>query len=172
MATNKSSAVNWVPLLNLDLHSVNQIADHVHTSLPERPDVFAEKLSLFPQGCRKLLLDNRSVGYGISHSWVLNSIPPLDEFLVALPPEPQCLYIHDVVVLPEARGHNASGLYVEYIKALAKVMHIQALALVSVYGTDVLWSRFGFQTILNPSLTKKLLTYGATAKYMICNLND
>jgi GNAT superfamily N-acetyltransferase len=101
---------------------------------------------------------------------MLNSIPPLDEFLKALPKNPECVYLHDIVVAPEARGLGAASRYVDYLKQLAYDINIMSLALVSVYGTDVLWSRFGFRTVLNSDLSFKLVSYGATAKYMICDL--
>ncbi len=43
--------------------------------------VFAEKLSLFPSGCHVLVRHEKVIGYGLSHPWILNSIPPLDSFL-------------------------------------------------------------------------------------------
>lgn len=158
----------WQALLLSDLESVNRIADLIHTSLPERPEVFEEKVKLFPNGCRKLVSGHNIVGYGISHPWMLYSIPPLDEFLKSLPTKPQCLYIHDIVVLPEARGTHAASRYVDYIKQLAAAMTISSLALVSVYGTDVLWRRFGFRVVQNPELDRKLVSYGTSAKYMVC----
>ncbi|MBM3879412.1 MAG: GNAT family N-acetyltransferase [Verrucomicrobia bacterium] len=162
----------WVPLLPEDMDSVNSIADAVHTTLPERPEVFMEKRNLFPDGCRKLALNGRTVGYAISHPWMLYSIPPLDDFLETLPTKPDCMYLHDMVVLPEARGAGASGRYMQYIKAVTRSMGIRSIACVSVYGTDVLWSRFGFQVIQTPDLIAKLSTYGATGKYMVCHQNE
>ncbi|MEN6532399.1 MAG: GNAT family N-acetyltransferase [Bryobacteraceae bacterium] len=163
---------DWHPLLIADLDRVNRIADLVHTTLPERPEVFEEKLRLFPSGCRKLISGEIIVGYGISHPWMLFSIPPLDDFLQHLPDKAQCLYIHDVVILPAARGHGAAGHYVDYVKGVARKMGIPALALVSVYGTDRLWSRFGFTVVQDAALDAKLKSYGGTAKYMLCEQND
>jgi hypothetical protein len=158
----------WKPLQVSDLDCLNKIADQIHATLPERPEVFEEKVRLFPAGCRKLVSATHLVGYGISHPWLLYSIPPLDAFLKALPESPQCLYIHDVVVLPVARGHNAAGQYVRYVKELAGDLNISSLALVSVYGTDVLWRRFGFHIVRTPDLDLRLASYGSSAKYMIC----
>lgn len=121
------NTADWHPLLPSDLDSVNRIADLIHTSLPERPEVFEEKVRLFPSGCRKLISGSKIVGYGISHPWTLFSIPPLDEFLKILPQTPQCLYIHDIVVLPEARGSGAAERYVDYVKNLATAMSIRSL---------------------------------------------
>lgn len=167
-----TDAYQWYPLLLSDLDAVNTIANAAHPGLPERPEVFAEKISLFPAGCRKLLLGSEIVGYGLSHPWMLYSIPPLDEFLRTLPQEPQCIYIHDVVVIPRARGHGAARCYVDLTKALARSIGIASLALVSVYGTDVLWSRLGFRVINGSDVNAKLGSYGTTAKYMIMELDD
>jgi hypothetical protein len=157
----------WLPLTIADLPIVDHIADTVHTDLPERTEVFAEKLKLFPQGCFKFVYDNQIAGYGISHPWRLFSIPALDSFLVRCPDDPDCLYIHDVAILKKARGHNASGDYMSIMKLVAKRLSIPNIACVSVYGTDVLWSRFGFEEIRSEDLSEKLVSYGESAKYMV-----
>ncbi len=57
----------------------------IHVDFPERMDVFAEKIRLFPEGCWKRVRKDQIVGYGIAHPWQLFSIPPLDQFLNNLP---------------------------------------------------------------------------------------
>ena len=150
-----------------DLAGVSEIADQIHKTLPERPEVVAEKIRLFPEGCLTLVADGRVVGYGIAHPWLLHSVPPLDEYLGALPAKPECLYIHDVAVLPLARGQGAMVEYVAAIKRLGRQLAINSLALVSVYGTNVLWRHFGFEIVDDPALAPKLASYGASAKYMV-----
>jgi GNAT superfamily N-acetyltransferase len=154
------------------LDTINKIAVQIHSTVQEKPEVFAEKINLFPAGCRALIYENRLVGYGISHLWNLNNIPPLNNFLEKLPENPTCVYIHDVVVLPEMRGQKATDRYIEYIKQLAKENSLKSLALVSLYGTDTFWIKFGFKIHLNKEIENKLLSYGETAKYMICNLDN
>lgn len=161
-----SESAAWYPLLPRHLDRVNEIADSIHTTLPERPEVFEEKCRLFPEGCRVLVCGDRVLGYAVSHPWLLGRIPPLDEFLRALPEKPTCLYLHDIVVLPEARGRQAAGGFVTILEDLARQRSIGHLALVSVYGTDVLWSRHGFEATNEPDLADKLRSYGPTAKYM------
>lgn len=167
MTSGNSIQPQWLPIIDSDLDIINRIADEVHTSLPERPEVFAEKSKLFPAGCRKFVYKGKTVGYGFSHPWSLNSIPPLDTFLENLPEDPECIYIHDVVVLPQARGKGAAAAYISYLEHVASNLGIDTMALVSVYGTDRLWSRFGFRIAHSTEVDKKLSSYGPTAKYMI-----
>ncbi len=158
----------WRPLGRDDLPSVLAIADGVHVGLHERLEVFAEKLSLFPEGCRALADEGLVMGYGFSHPWLMGSIPPLDGFLGGLPPSPQCLHIHDVVVLPQARGRGEAAGYVGYVKGLAARMGITRLALVSVHGSEAFWMRLGFEAaeVGGPGLT----AYGHEAVYMVCRM--
>jgi hypothetical protein len=53
---------SWRPVKPSDLEIINRIADSIHTGLPERPEVFAEKAELFPQGCMLLTDDGTPVG--------------------------------------------------------------------------------------------------------------
>lgn len=154
-------------MLSTDLEFVNETATGIHTHLPERPEVFEEKFNLFPEGCKKLVMNYRIVGYCISHPWILNNIPPLDSFLSKLPEQPNCIYIHDIAILPIARGKSASNLYISELIKIAKSHNINNLALVSVYGTTSLWERHDFQIITDTILEKKAESYGNTAAYMV-----
>jgi GNAT superfamily N-acetyltransferase len=156
----------WRPATAADLDAIERIGNAIHVNLQERPEVFANKLALFPQGCFVLARNGAVTGYGIAHPWTLGSVPPLDTLMAALPPSPDCLYIHDVVVLPAGRGQGAAGLLVDVFEAAARQHALASLALVSVYGTYVFWERYGFQTTPDPELADRLKSYGETARYM------
>jgi len=145
--------------------AVLAIAGRLHPGLPERAEVFAEKLRLFPDGCRKLVSDGKLTGYGLAHPWLLSSAPKLDAFLEALPASPDCLYLHDAAVLPEGRGRGAARAYVQYLEALARSLGLGRLALVSVYGTVPLWEKLGF-TVVSAG-APPTPSYGPSAAYMI-----
>src|SRR6478736_3821857 len=134
---------SWRAATAADLDAVERIGNEIHVNLQERPEVFANKLALFPQGCFVLARNGTVSGYGIAHPWA-----------------PTCLYIHDVVVLPAARGQGAVGVLVDLYEAVARQQALASLALVSVYGTYVLWERFGFQATSELGLTDKLKSYG------------
>lgn len=162
---------HWRQALPSDLPAIASIAAQIHPELPERPEVFAEKLRLYPDGCRVLVAGDAIVGYGIAHPWKLNLVPPLDDFLRELPDDADCLYVHDVVVLPEFRGKQIAGSYVADVAAQARSAGIDSLALVSVYGTTSMWGRFGFRAVApDAALRGKLATYGEAATYMVYTL--
>lgn len=161
------SKPHWRPAHASDLPAISAIATRIHPDLPERPEVFAEKMRLYPAGCRVLVADDDIVGYGLSHPWKQQRIPTLDGFLERLPDDADCLYVHDVAVLPDRRG-GAARTYVATIEDLARSTGIATLALVSVYATRPLWERFGFRPVTaNAELRAKLESYGESATYML-----
>lgn len=162
----------WAKLGAADLKAVISIADFVHRELQERAEVFAEKMSLYSSGAWKLCRGTEIVGYGLFHPWLLHDIPPLDDFLERLPQYPDCLYIHDVAVLPSARGHGSTNQYMDIISQAARNDRLAHLACVSVYGTDALWSRYGFQVVSAITPNAALAKYGPTAKYMTAPLSS
>jgi ribosomal protein S18 acetylase RimI-like enzyme len=164
------SKPHWRPARISDLAAICAIAARIHPDLPERPEVFAEKMRLYPDGCRTLVAGEAIAGYGLSHPWRQNRIPPLDGFLERLPEDADCLYMHDVAVLPDFRG-GAARDYVAAVEELARASHIATLALVSVYATRPLWDRLGFRPVTaDAELRVKLTSYGESATYMLRNL--
>jgi ribosomal protein S18 acetylase RimI-like enzyme len=160
-------APSWRGLRQEDLAAVCRIAGRVHAGLPERREVFEEKLRLFPAGCLALEWRGTPVGYGISHPWRLYEIPPLDAFLEKLPASPDCLYLHDIAVTPAARGGRAAARLVALLCDVARKEGVGRIALASVYGTNGFWRRMGFEEVPGDGLADKLGSYGPGARYMI-----
>ena len=154
-------------MTDLDLPAVQRLADAAHPDLPERPEILCEKLHRFPEGCRVLAPAGAVTGYGFAHPWMLDSIPPLDTPLGALPDRPTCLYLHDIVVAPEARGSGAAAAYVSLLLGLARTRRLAWLALVSVHDTWPMWQRRGFRVVERPGLVAVLQDYGPSARYMV-----
>ncbi len=163
---------HWRPALLSDLPRISTIANLVHLDLPERPEVLEEKIRLFPQGASVLAVGENIAGYGIAHPWKLRDLPRLNAFLGQLPADADCLYIHDVAILPEFRKKLAGRCYIDGVSELATRMNLNSLALVSVYDTSTLWMRLGFKiTAPCAGMTDKLASYGEAARYMIRDLS-
>ncbi|OAF19932.1 GNAT family N-acetyltransferase [Bradyrhizobium neotropicale] len=167
------SKPHWRQARALDLPAISAIAERIHPDLPERPEVLAEKMRLCPDGCLVLATKGEIAGYGLAHPWMQYQIPPLDGVLEKLPGDANCLYVHDVAMLPAYRGGGAARAYVAAIESLARTTGITTLALVSVYGTRSTWKRLGFRAVAADAVLRgKLASYGENATYMLRELAD
>lgn len=155
-----------------DLPSIDAVGDAAHPGLPERPEVMAEKLALWPRGCWVLETQAGDVrGYAISHPWTLFGIPSLDGFLVALPPDADCLYVHDVALAPEARGSGRATDLMTLVGRHARSLAMRHVAGVAVNGSGALWSRMGFEAVPTAALRRSLGAYGHGAEYMLATVD-
>jgi hypothetical protein len=163
--------LNWLPLSENDLANVMRIAQIIHPQLFEQISVFAEKINYCPEACLKWTANQQLYGYGLAHPWQLYSIPKLNHLLSPSFSEMNCIYIHDVAILPSARGFNATEKYINYLKGLAISLQINYLALVSVYATEAFWKRLGFDRQSKQNCAASLTDYGNQACYMINQIN-
>jgi len=162
--SDSGAAFAWRPAHDGDVDAICAIAAQIHPALPERREVFEEKIALFPLGCFIFETGGTATGYALSHPFRLGEAPALDAFLLRLPQTPDCHFIHDVAVLPAARGRLAAPRFLDLAVAVARRQRFGALALISVYGTAPLWRRYGFAEAAGPA---KLASYGGDAHYML-----
>lgn len=148
----------WRPMRPADLDAVRAIADVVHRDYPEAPAVFADRLALFAAGCWVAEgRDGRLLGYCLSHPGMVGEPPPLDTVLGALPAGADCLYLHDLALLAEARGLGLGAALTARLERVARGHGFDRIALTAVSGSDAFWQRQGFQ----PRPCGKLASYGA-----------
>ncbi|MDQ2104703.1 GNAT family N-acetyltransferase [Azospirillum isscasi] len=162
----------WRPMEPADLDRVMAIAEVVHPDYPEDRAVFAERLALYPDGCamaetHAAEADGVCIGYIVMHPGRLGTPPPLDSPLGALPEAPDCLYLHDVALLPAARGLGLGVAALERMNALAARQGFRWLALTSTPGARAFWDAQGFlPQDGGPGLAAKLASYGGGMTYM------
>ena len=145
----------WSELKEINIRRLSAIAAAVHESYPEDEVVFAERLRLYPAGCVVLTRgagegaaqDGEIVGYGISHPWRFGEPPPLNSLLGALPDQPTTYYLHDVALLPEARGGGAGAAFVAHCVERAKAEGLRNLSLIAVHRSADYWRRHGFNVL-------------------------
>ncbi|BBK34698.1 N-acetyltransferase GCN5 [Allostella humosa] len=155
-------------MLAADLPAVERIGEIVHPAYPEAAAVPAERLSLFPAGC--FIAEGPEIlGYAVSHPGILGVPPVLDSLLGGLPAVADCLYLHDVALLPAARGRGLGRMLVDRLLGLAAARSLPCLALVAVNRSVPYWTRLGFQPPEGASdrLRAKLASYGGDAAYLV-----
>lgn len=170
---HEASAVGgtaWRSMGKGDLPAVGAIAARVHPAYPEDVAVFAERLRLYPAGCRTLDLDGRAAGYALSHPWVFGRPPQLNTLLGALPAAPATLHLHDVALLPSARGAGAASRLLGQLAELACASGLTGLSLVAVNGSAAFWERRGFEVVRDPALERELRGYDPAACLMARSL--
>ncbi len=122
-----------------------------------------EKLRLFPDGCLALAEGcGAASGYAVAYPWRLGAIAPLDTYFGALSGDADCLYVHDVAVLPAARGNGAAVRCISHMREVARRRALARLGLLSLYGTAAMWGRSGF--VADDAIDAS--AYGAKACYM------
>ncbi|MDI1492620.1 MAG: hypothetical protein OHK93_004402 [Ramalina farinacea] len=154
----------WRALSVSGVKSVASVADSIHPDLPERDEVFAERIQLFPEGCLGLSesTSNDLCGYVISHPIRRLQPPALNSLLGEIASDANQYYIHDLAILPKVRGHGSARECMDKLSAIAR--RYPTTCLISVYGTEQFWSRFGFSPVqINDVLEKKLREYGDDA---------
>lgn len=149
-----------------DLGAVAAIAAEVHPTFPERPEVFADRLALAPEGALILELGGPPAGYALTHPARRFEPPALDTLLGRLPEDADVWYIHDVALRSSARGRGGASRLAPIIAHVARRAGFERLALVAVNGSAPFWSRQGFGRVDHDGLAAKLASYGEGAAYM------
>jgi GNAT superfamily N-acetyltransferase len=161
---------DWRAMTPTDLDRVERIGEHVHPDYPEDESVFAERLHLYPSGCLVLQVDCSILGYAISHPWVLEQPPRLNSHLGQLPAVTDTYFIHDVALMPVARGTGQGRAIVERLAEQARLNRAASMSLVAVHGSGAFWRHHGFHEADNPPIRAKLLLYGPAARFMVRRL--
>jgi len=161
------SQAGWRGMTLADHLAVERIGVLVHPDHPEAPDIFAERLRLFPAGCLVLPGPAGLLGYAIAHPWRFGQPPRLNTLLGALPAQADTFYIHDIALLPETRRSGAGAAAIGLLAALAASLGLPNLSLVAIGGTHGFWQRQGFAVHDDPALQAKLASYGPAARFMV-----
>ena len=157
---------------------------HIHTLC--YPKAFHEPLASFqvklstPDSAWLAWVEQIPVGYLFSLPLVLNDSSSLPNLADTAPRQicstapPDCLYLHDMAVLPEHRGSGISRLLFAAALERAKALQLPRMALVAVQGSMPFWQSLGFQQVPNPpsSIQAKLASYGDGAAFMLRSTSD
>ena len=160
----------WRLMTPEDMPLVQVLADTIHVSHPEDLEVLAERQRLYPQGCLLLTDGRQAIGYALTHPWRYGQPPPLNRLLGTLPAGPTTYYIHDVALLPVARGKGYAVQAADRLIAHARAAAFGNLSLVAVNRSQAFWERVGFRALSIAGLDAKLASYGPDAVLMVRDL--
>lgn len=159
--------LTWRALEGADIADVIAIAEIVHPGYPEDAHVLLERLKLYPAGCFALVKQNAVVGYVLSHPWMSNAIPKLNTLLEHLPEAADTYYLHDIALLPIARGYGVAGDILGHLYAIAVRAGFETISLCAVNASEPFWQRHGFVILRIPEMENALASYGMGAAHMV-----
>jgi N-acetylglutamate synthase-like GNAT family acetyltransferase len=94
----------------------------------------------------------------------------LNTLIDAIPAKADVMYLHDLALLPNARGKGYARGIVEQLAKNARADGWPAITLVAVNNSSPFWERHGFQAVDHPEMHQKLASYGPQARYMVRSL--
>jgi GNAT superfamily N-acetyltransferase len=125
-----------------DLAEVIRVQLDAHpATLVEPPEVFAQRIAMFPRGAIGAF-DDELTAYLFCHPWTIDEVAMLHHAPTMLPDRPTCLYVHDLAVHPSYRGRGLADRLVDEAKKIAADMSLP-LAAVAVNRSERFWERHG-----------------------------
>jgi GNAT superfamily N-acetyltransferase len=165
------NTLNWRPMSEADLDAVAAIALVSFPDHFEGRPMFANRLALAAQGCFVLAEDDgEALGYAVSYPWRIDSAPPVNSLIEAIPEDADVIYLHDLALHPDARRGGATRAIVELLADQARSRGWPAIALVAVNDAVGFWTKQSFEVRENAAVRTKLVSYGPDARYMIRGL--
>lgn len=162
--------LSWRPMTEGDVDGVVAVAAEAFPDHFEARACYAERLALYPQGCRVLSAGPGVRGYVFAYPWRADAAPPLNSLIGDLPPDAAVLYLHDLALSRAARGGGHARSAVAAVLELAREGGWPAISLVAVNDAAAFWVRHGFEAADPPGMAAKLASYGADACYMVRRL--
>ncbi len=151
-----------------DMPDVLAIQAACYTAIrPESRTSLHAKLAASPSTCFVATCAGDTVAYLFALPWEFSNPPPLDAPSCRLPPEPDCLYLHDLAVWPAARSAGAGRALVETMLHRFRELGLGRACLIAIQDSGPYWERYGFRAVpAAGSLRARLSTYGEGVQYM------
>lgn len=157
------------PMHRSDILSVMRIQAQCHQpDNLESEAVIRAWLATAPDTAWVAELDGEVCAYLVGYRSRLGKVGALGVGF-ALTEAPDCLYLHDLAVSPEARGRQLGHRLVTQALDLARAESLPHAALVAVQDSDQFWARLGFETWNNLDADQKdqLGTYAGQSCYRV-----
>ena len=139
--------MHWRPMTTVRPARGAAIAAVVHPDFPEDDSVFAERQRLYPEWHAAARTGGAPAGYVLSHPWRFRALPALNSLLGAMPDDADTFYLHDLALLPKARGTGAAAMIVGDMLRHARSAGFATMSLVAVNGSLPFWHKHGFRAV-------------------------
>lgn len=128
--------------------------------------VLKSKWQLSPNTCLVAEVEGQITGYCLAHPWH-NQPPSLHQDISNDTMPTDTLYLHDMAILPSARGTGLATIILNELKHHALQLGLKSISLVAIQGAHTYWEKQGFKP---ENTTKCLKSYSSTPYYMSLKL--
>ncbi len=136
------------PLRAADLSAVLAIQREAYgEGYQESAAVLGRKVELAPRACWVAHLHARAVGYVLAHPWDGADAPLLHAMLPALPAVADRCFIHDLAVVPAARGLGVAAALLACVRGWSRAACHSGMRLVALADAVPFWVRQGFRVL-------------------------
>lgn len=109
--------------------------------------VLGRKRELAPAACWIAHAGQMAVGYVLAHPWDTLGAPPLHAPLPALPTGADRGFVHDLAVMPAARGLGVAAGLLARVCAWSSAAGHRGMRLVALADAAPFWARQGFSPL-------------------------
>lgn len=135
--------------------------------IPESRESLLAKWKASPRSCFVAQQGADVMAYLFAIPWKIDAPPQLNAAHCELPAVPDCMYLHDLAVRPESRGHQLGRRLFQQLTDILPAFELKSLCLVAVQGSSGFWANQGFtRESGSDALRQKLNTYGVEAVFM------
>lgn len=162
------------PMQEEDLTAVLRIQAQCYSAIqPESEAAFLAKLHASPHTSVVALHQGQIQGYLVAVPACCFSWPQLNTPVYELPEQPDCLYLHDLAVAPQARALGLGKRLVYHFLTQLHALGWPYASLIAIQNSAPYWEGYGFQAAaMTDSQKAKLDSYGAGAQYMLLTRSD
>lgn len=134
----RQDAIVLRPMQVQDFPAVLQVQQHCYPpSLIESRDALASRHRLSPDTCWVAERPGQLLGYVFAHPWTAGRPPSLNRPLERLPDAVDTLFIHDLALHPDARGHGLGPRLVQTVLGQGRRRGLRQARLVAVQGAAI-----------------------------------
>lgn len=157
------------PMRTVDIPAVLDIqASCYEKSLLESHDAFVSKQQASPASCFMAHIGDTAAGYLVSIPANANTPPALNSDVYQIPAKPDCLYLHDLAIAPNARGQGVADKLIAAFFRQLRTLEFKTACLTAVNDSASFWARYGFNpAALQGTARQCVATYGHSAQYMV-----
>jgi GNAT superfamily N-acetyltransferase len=163
-------SIKILPMTLEDIEDVSKVQKETFTQdLCELHSVLLNRFETFGQYFHVAKNGEELIGYMIAFPWKSGETPVNNQNFPKMIPTPDCFFIHDITLLPAARGTGLARSMIEKACETGRLLGFKTISLVAVAQSGNYWDKNNFLEYMDISIEKKnalIANYGKGSRLM------